>query len=94
MAIISVPQEDYVLRMRWTDPRERSDLVIGHVIMQSKTTIGTPAALECGEETYAIFEPAILSSEQIKSPFKDLGMRSSDVPLNQVADRVEVGCLP
>lgn len=65
------------------------------LLVQSKSTLGTPAALECGEETYAFFEPAILTSEQIKSPFKDLGMRSSDVPLNQAPlIEVEVGCLP
>jgi hypothetical protein len=65
------------------------------LLVQSKSTIGTPAALECGEETYAVFEPATLSSEQIKSPFKDLGMRSNDVPLNQAPlIEVEVGCLP
>jgi hypothetical protein len=65
------------------------------LIVQSKSTIGTPAPLECGEETYAFFEPAILTSEQIKSPFKDLGMRSNDVPLNQAPlIEVEVGCLP
>jgi hypothetical protein len=65
------------------------------LLVQSKAAIGTPAALECGEETHAAFEPSNLTSEQIKSPFKELGMRSSDVLLNQAPlIEVEVGCLP
>jgi hypothetical protein len=65
------------------------------LLIQSKVTIGTPAPLECGEETYAAFEPSKLTSEQIKSPFKDLAMRASDVLLNQAPlIEVEVGCLP
>jgi hypothetical protein len=65
------------------------------LLVQSKSAIGTPAALECGKETHATFEQANLSSEQIKSPFKELGMRSSDVLLNQAPlIEIEVGCLP
>jgi hypothetical protein len=65
------------------------------LLVQSKSTISTPAPLECGEETHAVFERSTLSSEQIKSPFKELGMRSSDVPVNQAPlIEVEVGCLP
>jgi hypothetical protein len=65
------------------------------LLVQSKATIGTPAALACGEETHAVFEQSNVTSEQIKSPFKELGMRSSDVLLNQAPlIEIEVGCLP
>lgn len=65
------------------------------LLVQSKTAVGVPATFGCGEETHATFEPAKLTSEQIKSPFKDLGMRSSDVPLNQATIiEVEMGCMP
>ncbi len=65
------------------------------LLVQSKATIGSPATFACGEETYAVFEPANLSSEQIKSPFKELGMRSNDALVNQAPIiEVDVGCLP
>jgi hypothetical protein len=65
------------------------------LLVQSKAVIGVPAPLECGEETHAVFEQSNVTSEQIKSLFKELGMRSSDVLLNQAPlIEIEVGCLP
>ncbi len=58
------------------------------LLVQSKAAIGSPASFGCGEETYAVFNPADLSSEQIESPFKDLAMIASDVFVNQVFSMV------
>jgi hypothetical protein len=65
------------------------------LVVQSKATIGSPGSFACGEETYAVFSPADLSSEQIKSPFKDLAMHDADVFVNQAPMiEVEEGCMP
>jgi len=65
------------------------------LVVQSKAAIGSPGAFACGEETSAVFDPADLSSDPIKSPFKDLAMIASDVFVNQAPlIEVEEGCLP
>ncbi len=65
------------------------------LLVRSKAAIGSPAPFACGEETNAVFEPVALSSETIKSPFKDLAMSASPWFVNQ-APLIEVdeGCLP
>jgi hypothetical protein len=65
------------------------------LLVQSKAAIGSPAPFGCGEETHAVFAPANLSSEQVKSPFKDLAMRASYWFVNQSPMiEVEEDCLP
>ena len=65
------------------------------LLVRSKTAIGSPASFACGEETNAVFEPANLTSKQIKSEFKDLAMIASDIFVNQATlIEVETGCLP
>ncbi|MGH9418570.1 MAG: hypothetical protein ACRD3J_01245 [Thermoanaerobaculia bacterium] len=47
------------------------------LLVQSQTAIGSPSSFVCGEETNAVFERVDLSSEAIKSPFKDLSMTAT-----------------
>ena len=65
------------------------------LLVQSKAATGSPAPFGCGEETNAKFEAADLSSEAIKSRFKDLAMRYDKWMVEQAPMiEVEEGCMP